>query len=36
MEETYLMNDVKERLCHVSLDFEADLALTRFKGKKNT
>ena len=36
MEETFLMNDVKERLCYVSLDFDADLALTRFKGKKNT
>ena len=30
------MNDVKERLCYVSLDFENELALTRFKGKKNT
>lgn len=36
MDETHLMNDVKQRLCHVSLDFAADLALTRFKGKKNT
>ena len=36
MEETYLMNDVKERLCYVSLDFDGELALTRFKGKKNT
>mmetsp|Transcript_4605 Transcript_4605/g.15098 ORF Transcript_4605/g.15098 Transcript_4605/m.15098 type:complete len:438 (+) Transcript_4605:72-1385(+) len=36
MEETHLMNDVKERLCYLSLDFEADLALTRFRGKKNT
>ncbi|EOD13905.1 hypothetical protein EMIHUDRAFT_243656 [Emiliania huxleyi CCMP1516] len=25
-----------ERLCYVSLDFDADLALTRFRGKKNT
>ena len=36
MEETWLMNDVKERLCYVSLDFANELALTRFKGKKNT
>ena len=35
MEETYLMNDVKERLCYVSLDFDNELALTRWKGKKN-
>ena len=26
----------QERLCYVSLDFDADLALTRFRGKKNT
>jgi len=36
MEETHLMNDVKERLCYLSLDFDAELAITRFKGKKNT
>lgn len=36
MEETHLINDVKERLCYVSLDFDNELALTRFKGKKNT
>lgn len=36
MEETHLINDVKERLCYVSLDLPAELALTRFKGKKNT
>ena len=30
------MNDVKHRLCYLSLDFDAELALTRFKGKKNT
>jgi len=35
MEESHLMNDVKERLCYVSLDFAGELALTRFKGKKN-
>lgn len=35
MQETHLMNDVKERLCYVSLDFHKELALTRFKGKKN-
>ena len=35
MEETHLMNDVKEKLCYVSLDFEGELATTRFKGKKN-
>lgn len=36
MEETHLINDVKERLCYVSLDLPSELALTRFKGKKNT
>ena len=36
MDETHLINDIKERLCYVSLDFGAELALTRFKGKKNT
>ena len=36
MEETHLINDVKERLCYVSLDFPTELALTRFKKKKNT
>jgi len=36
MDETHLINDVKERLCYVSLDFGNELALTRFKGKKNT
>ena len=35
MEEHSLVNDLKERLCHVSLDFEADIALSRFKGRKN-
>jgi actin-related protein 6 len=36
MEENYLINDVKERLCYLSLDLQSELALTRFKGKKNT
>jgi hypothetical protein len=36
MEETHLINDVKERLCYVSLDLPTELGLTRFKGKKNT
>ena len=36
MEEHHLINDVKERLCYVSMDFMSELALTRFKGKKNT
>ena len=36
MEETHMINDVKERLCYVSLDFANELAITRFKGKKNT
>ena len=35
MEENHLINDVKERLCYVSMDFMSELALTRFKGKKN-
>jgi len=36
MQETHLINDIKERLCYVALDFSSDLASTRFKGKKNT
>ena len=31
MEETHMINDVKERLCYVSLDFESELAISRFK-----
>ena len=29
MEETFLMNVVKERLCYVSLNFMQDLELTK-------
>lgn len=36
MDETHMINDVKERLCYLSLDFDADLTLSRFKGRKNT
>jgi len=36
MEETSLIQDCKESLCYISLDFANELALTRFKGKKNT
>uniref|UniRef100_A0A0W0GCX3 Actin-like protein ARP6 n=1 Tax=Moniliophthora roreri TaxID=221103 RepID=A0A0W0GCX3_MONRR len=35
MEETYIMNDVKERCCYVSQDFRQDLEVTR-RDPKNT
>jgi actin-related protein 6 len=35
-DETYLINIVKERLCYVSLDYNKDSNLTKFKSKKNT
>eukprot|EP01127_Copromyxa_protea_P016355 TRINITY_DN4839_c0_g1_i1.p1 TRINITY_DN4839_c0_g1~~TRINITY_DN4839_c0_g1_i1.p1 ORF type:complete len:441 (-),score=73.48 TRINITY_DN4839_c0_g1_i1:44-1366(-) len=31
MEATYLINNIKERVCYVSLDFEADMRLCRLK-----
>ncbi|KAK7054441.1 Actin-related protein 6 [Paramarasmius palmivorus] len=35
MEETYIMNDVKERCCYVSQDFKQDLEITRRNSAKN-
>jgi actin-related protein 6 len=29
MEETYLMNDIKEALCYVSQDFKSDLRIAK-------
>lgn len=29
MDETYIMNDVKEKLCYVSTDFERELQAAR-------
>lgn len=31
MEETFLVNDIKEKLCYVSLDYLSDLAVTKKK-----
>ena len=36
MDEHRIVNDIKERLCQVSLNFETDIALSRFMGRKNT
>lgn len=36
MDETYIMDDVKERLCFVSTDIERDLNIARLKGKANS
>ncbi|KAJ8079909.1 Actin- protein 6 [Marasmius tenuissimus] len=36
MDETYIMNDVKENCCYVSQDFRRDLELTRLDLKDNT
>jgi actin-related protein 6 len=36
MDETYLINLIKERLCYVSLDFLKDLEITRKRGAENT
>ncbi|XP_041005684.1 actin-related protein 6 [Juglans microcarpa x Juglans regia] len=35
MDETFLMDDVKEKLCFVSLDVARDLGVARKPGKKN-
>ncbi|OMO57762.1 Actin-related protein [Corchorus olitorius] len=35
MDETFLMDDVKEKLCFVSLDVERDLQIARKHGKDN-
>jgi len=36
MEETYLVNIIKERLCYVSLNFMNDLETSKKKGRENT
>jgi hypothetical protein len=35
VEETYVMNIVKEKLCYVSQDFLADLAITKTYGLRS-
>ena len=35
MEEPYLVNLLKEKLCYVSLDFRNDLLITKKKGEDN-
>lgn len=36
MDETFLMDDVKEKLCFVSLDVETDLQIARYKAEITT
>jgi len=36
LEETYLMNVIKERCCYTSLDYLRDLDITKMKGNLNT
>jgi len=36
MDETHLVNDVKEALCYVSMDFKSDMETCRLKGPANT
>jgi len=36
MEETYIINTIKERLCFVSEDFARDLRITKLRGLGNT
>lgn len=36
MDETYVMNQVKEDACYVSLDFTKDMETARLKGEANT
>lgn len=36
MEETYVMNQVKEDMCYVSTDFNQDLKIAKMKWPKNT
>lgn len=36
MDETYVVNSIKERLCFVSTDFDRDLATCRLRGPTNT
>ncbi len=35
MDETWLINIIKERLCYISLDFLRDLEITRLRGAEN-
>ncbi|RNA27435.1 actin-related 6 [Brachionus plicatilis] len=35
MDETYVINQVKEELCYVSTDFELDMKIAKLKGKEN-
>lgn len=36
MDETYVINQVKEELCYVSTDFNSDLKIANRKGKENS
>ncbi|KPP69784.1 ARP6 actin-related protein 6-like [Scleropages formosus] len=36
MDETYVINQVKEDVCYVSQDFYADMAMAQLKGEENT
>jgi len=36
MDETYVMNQVKEEVCYVSTDFDSDMNIARLKNKENT
>lgn len=36
MDETYVMNQVKEDACYVSCDFQSDMKISRQKSKENT
>ena len=36
MDENYLVNLIKEKLCYVSLDFLEDLKITKKRGELNT
>ncbi|XP_038047554.1 actin-related protein 6-like [Patiria miniata] len=36
MDETYVMNQVKEDVCYVSLDFFGDMKIAKLKGQENT
>ena len=36
MDETYVINQVKEDVCYVSTDFNNDMRLAKLKDKENT
>jgi len=36
LEETYVMNQVKEEVCFVSTQFDSDMNIARLKNKENT